>query len=67
MMTTTRSKGGVYEVPDDERDDNGTTDGEVEGARPYNLRQRQPPTFELYDNPNGIEDLELESSSFDLG
>ena len=31
-------KGVVYEVPDDECDANGTTDGKVKGARPYNLR-----------------------------
>ena len=55
-------EGVLYKVPDDERDAYGTTDGKVEGAQPYNLRQRQPPTFESYDNPNGIEDLDLESS-----
>ena len=65
-------EGVVYEVLDDEHDANGTTDGEVEGAQPYNLRRQQPPTFESYDNPNGIEDLDLEpsidleSSSFDF-
>ena len=55
-------EGVVHEVPDDKRDANDTTDGKVEGAQPYNLRRHQPPTFELYDNPNGIEDLDLESS-----
>ena len=53
-------EGVVYKVPDDECDANGTTTGKVEGAQPYNLRQRQPPTFESYDNPNGTEDLDLE-------
>ena len=65
-------EGVVYEAPDDKHDANGNTDGEVEGAQPYSLRYRQPPTFESYDNPNGIEDLDLEpsmdleSSNFDF-
>ena len=33
-------EGVLYELPDDERDANGTTDGKVEGAQHYNLRQR---------------------------
>ena len=55
-------EGVVYEVPDDKHDANGITDGKVEGAQPYNLRRQQPPTFESYDNLNGIEDLDLEPS-----
>ena len=45
------------EVLDDKQD---------EGAPRYNLRRQPPPTFELYANPNGIEDVDLESSSFAL-
>ena len=55
-------EGVVYKVPDEEHDANGIIDGEVEGAQPYNLRRRQPPTFESYDNLNGIVDLDLEPS-----
>ena len=44
----------------------GAAEGEIEGAPRYNIRRQQPPTFESYANPNGIEDWDLESSSFDF-
>ena len=58
-------KGEVHEVINDERYANGAAEGEVEGAPRYNFRRQQPPTFASYNNPNGIEDLDLKSSSFD--
>ena len=55
-------EGVAYEVIDDKHDNNGTAEDEVAEAPRYNLRRQQPPTFESYANPNGIEDMDLESS-----
>ena len=59
-----------YESDDDDSDDADGDNDEAEAteAPRYNLRQQQPPTFESYDNTNGIDDvdLDLESSSFDV-
>ena len=59
-----------YESDDDDSDDDDGDNNEAEVAEAprYNLRQQQPPTFESYTNPNGIDDvdLDLESSSFDF-
>ena len=49
-----------------ERGANGTAEGEVKGSPRYNLRRQQQPTFVSYNNPNRIEDLDLDLSSFDF-
>ena len=66
-------EGVAYKVinsNDDDGDDDDVDNGEAEAteAPRYNLRRQQPPTFESYANPNGIDDvdLDLESSSFDF-
>ena len=58
-----------YESHDDDSDDDDDDNDEAGAAEAprYNLRQQQPPTFESYANPYGIDDvdLDLESISFD--
>ena len=59
-------EGEVYKAIDDKCDTNVAAGGDAEGAPCYNLRWQQPPPFVSYNNPNGIEDLDLGSSSFDV-
>jgi len=68
-------EGVAYDVieSDDEDDDlpvlqqdyesDSDSDDDDDEAPRYNLRRQQPPTFASYANPNGIEDVDLESES----
>ena len=58
-------EGEVYEVIGDKSDANDDAEGEAKRAQCYNLQQPQQLTFASYDNPNGIEDLDLKSRSND--